>query len=154
MIESCGIQLGLEVQAGAEAESLDLQVEFEEADFVAEGDDGAGGLGQGEAKEFAERDEHFLGGARILAQEGGDGVEGVEEEVGLQLGLQGVEPRLGEMGFQGQRATFALAVSTVERDGVRDSRQRSERQQVEQEGGGGRGAEDIGECRSAGTSAG
>jgi len=63
-----------------------------------EGDLLAGGLVEHVAKEVAEAGDHGEGGFfASFADEAGDGVEGVEEEVGLDLLAEGVELGFGEL---------------------------------------------------------
>jgi len=44
-----------------------------------------------DAEDVRELDDHLAGEVRLRADERGDGVEGVKEEVGVDLALEGVE---------------------------------------------------------------
>jgi len=128
------LEVELADETRAEADLLDIEVAVEEAEFILKGRLLAGGLGEGEAQEVGESDEHFLGGSGIFADERDDGVEGVEEKMRLELGLERVEPRLGEVGFEGEGAVFAFAITAVEMGGVCDADDRGERKSVEEDG--------------------
>ena len=56
------------------------------------------------AEQFAEPIDHRSRALRILADQGVDGVQRVEQEVWMQLPLQRLELGLGDLGFQMRRA--------------------------------------------------
>ena len=89
--ECAGIDLLFHSElVGAEADDFNVEVVVGEAELVAEGDVGVVILKQG-AENVGELDGHFAGQLGLAADQGGDGVEGVEEEMGVDLALEGVE---------------------------------------------------------------
>ena len=74
----------------AEADDFDVEVVVGEGELFAEGDEGLAVFEQ-DAQDVGELDDHAAGEFGLGADEGGDGVEGVEEEVGVDLALEGVE---------------------------------------------------------------
>ena len=90
-VEGSRIDFLFDVQlVGAEADHFDVEVVVGEAEFVAQGDVGVVILEQ-RAQDVGELHGHFAGEFGLDADQGRDGVEGVEEEVGIDLTLQGVE---------------------------------------------------------------
>src|SRR5690348_17379350 len=75
-----------------EAESLDLYVGGEQPQLLIYGDFGGVGI-ERVAEQVTEAGEHALGPGRVSRGERGDGVQGVEQKVGVQLQAQGVELR-------------------------------------------------------------
>jgi len=87
-----------ELEAVGEADLLDVEVGLGEGELLFEGDLLAGGLVEHVTEEVAEAGDHGEGGFfAAFAHETGDGVEGVEEEVGFDLLAEGVELGFGEL---------------------------------------------------------
>ena len=84
-----------EAEAPAEAGLLDGEVICDELELVVERDGGALLGIERVAEEAGEALEHQLGASGIFPDEGEDGVDGVEEKVGLEAGLEGGEAGLG-----------------------------------------------------------
>src|SRR5215204_1094062 len=95
------------------AHALDLQVEGQELKLLLERDLLRAGVLQGETEEVAQSSDHAVGRVRVAVQEGGDGVERVEEEVRMELHLEGFELRLRELRLEPRRAQLALAEASV-----------------------------------------
>src|SRR5438045_4000217 len=75
-------------KARAKAGGFDLEVVANDFEFLLEGDE-AGLVGvDGEAKKRGEFANGVFSAFGIGGDEGGDGVEGVEEEVGMNAGLE------------------------------------------------------------------
>jgi hypothetical protein len=81
-------------EAVLEAEALDVEVGGEEADLVGEGDGGLAGGVEGVAEDAGEVEDGLFGEGGVLDHVG-EGVEGVEQEVGVDLGAEGAEFRFG-----------------------------------------------------------
>ncbi len=75
----------------AEADDFDGEVVVDEAELLTQGDEGVAVLKQN-AKDVRQLADHLAGEIWFEADERGDGVKGVEEEVGIDLSLQSVEP--------------------------------------------------------------
>lgn len=98
-------------EAMAEADFFDIEIASGEVEFLLEGGFGGIGSGEGEAEEIGEAGEHFVGGLGIAMDEGGDGVEGIEEEMGVELHAEGLETGLGELTGEGTGMAFAFTES-------------------------------------------
>lgn len=144
-IEGVRVEIGFELEPVPEAELLNVAVEFEEAHLLAQRGFLLGGLAEGKPEEVAEGDEHFLGGAGVLTEQGGDGIECVEEKMGLELGLEGVEAGPGEVGFERDGPPFAFAKAALEEDRVRGSNEGGTGEEIEKERRRRGPAEDVGE---------
>jgi hypothetical protein len=107
-------------EAVAETGLFDFEVALEEGDFVAERDDMFVGVVQGVAEEIAEFGDHAIGFFDVDVHEGADAVEGVEEEVRIELGLEGDEFGLGEAAFEFGGFEVVFAEFAVVLDGVAD----------------------------------
>jgi hypothetical protein len=82
--------------AGAEAGLLDLEIVADDFEFLAERDE-AGVIGVERKAEQARRAcRRYLRRAGVGGNEGGDGVERVEEEVGMDAGFERRETSFGE----------------------------------------------------------
>jgi hypothetical protein len=68
---------------------------------------------QGGAEESAQIGNEFVGGVGIAVDEGGDGVEGIEKKVGLELETQCVEARLVETGGQSEGLMIAVLSAAI-----------------------------------------
>ena len=73
---------------------------------------------EGGAEEVAEVGDEFVGGVGVAVDEGGDGVEGVEEKVGLELEAEGVEAGLVEAGGEYEGLAVAVLGAAVIGEGV------------------------------------
>ncbi len=92
-----GLDRDVDREAGAEADLLDRQVAFGEAQLLPQGDGAERALAQALAQELGEVAAHPAGFGRLGGDQGADRVEAVEEEVRVELGLQGAQLRfLGE----------------------------------------------------------
>lgn len=89
-----GVALEVEVEAVAEAGALDFEVVLDETEFLGEGDEAALLGVEGEAEEAGETFQHGFGAGRVIANQGEDGVDGIEEKVRLEAGFEG-----GKAGF-------------------------------------------------------
>jgi hypothetical protein len=75
---------------GAEADDFDVQIIISEAELVPKGDVGVVVFKEG-AEDVGELDGHFARELRFEADKRRDGIEGVEEEVRIDLALEGVQ---------------------------------------------------------------
>jgi hypothetical protein len=106
-----------DAEAVAEADLLDGEVAADELEFVAEGEFLGFGVFEGQAEEVAEIADHFVGRVWVPVDERGDGIEGVEEEVGLELGPECGKAALGEAGCEFEATAFAFAGPSRVQDG-------------------------------------
>lgn len=111
-----GVREG-EAEAGAEAGAFDVEIVADEVEFGGEGDGLAVAAGHGATEEVGELAEDALGLGGLVRDDGGDGVEGVEEEMGADLGLE--RAGLGEGG--GQFAAGAAVVGAGADEGEREA---------------------------------
>ena len=86
-----GIDLFFDAQlVGAEAHHFDVEIIVGEFELFAQGNVGVVVLEQG-AEDVGELDDHLARQLGLAAHQRGHGVERVEEKVGIDLALQGVE---------------------------------------------------------------
>jgi hypothetical protein len=85
---SGGVREG-EAETGAEAGAFAFEVVANEGEFGSERDRLAVSAGQGAAEEVGELAEDALGFGGLVRDDGRDRVEGIEEEVGTDLGFEG-----------------------------------------------------------------
>ena len=83
------------VQLFAEADALDVEITLDEGEFLVEWDEGVGARVEGGAQEGGEAANDLFGAGGVLRDEGADGVEGIEEEVGVDPGFEGTEAGFG-----------------------------------------------------------
>ncbi len=106
----------------AKADALDVEVVVGEVELFAEGDEGVA-VAEEDAEDVRELDDHLAGEVGLGADERGDGVEGVEEEVRVDLALQGVEAGFEqEAGLLFELVLDADGVPDFERDADDDRR--------------------------------
>ena len=110
---TCGSTSISRRQAVAEARALDVEVAVEELKLLPERHLLRGRRVERQAQEVAEPRDHLVGRVRVGVDERGDGVQGVEEEVRVELHLQSLQLRL-------RGAQLALAVALVVVGGVAD----------------------------------
>jgi hypothetical protein len=79
----------------AEADAFDVEIVVGEVQFFAKRDEGVS-IAEEDAEDVGEFDDHLAGEIGLGADERGDGVEGVEEEVGVDLALKSVEASFKE----------------------------------------------------------
>ena len=95
-VEGLGVDLQGDGEAVAEARPLDLEIAVEEAQLLLQAHLLRPHALEGVAQQVAQKGQHAVGRPQVLVHEGRDGVQGVEEEVGMQLQAQDLELRLGE----------------------------------------------------------
>ena len=107
---------------GAEADHLDVEIIVGKLQLLAQRNVGVMVLEQG-AQNVGQLDGHLAGQLRLAAHQRGDGVERIEEEMGIDLALQGVKA-----GFKQQplllfkRHLDAQRIPDLERDADHDGR--------------------------------
>ncbi len=90
-------------QAVAEPDALDVEIAFDQVDlFVQRHERLAAGV-EGEAQQIAQTGEHGACRGGVLLDEGRDGVQRVEQEVGLQLPAQRRQLSLGQALLEASR---------------------------------------------------
>ena len=130
-----GIDVPFDAEAIAEAHLLEVEVAVEEFEFLAQGGREVLAAVEGMAEEAGELHEHRVGGVDIAVHEGADAVEGVEEEVGIELHPQGVESGGRQAGFEFEDVAFAFAERAVVGEGVGAGDDDPVDDHVEEEGG-------------------
>lgn len=95
------------------------------------------------AEETGEFDEHGIGGIDIAIHEGADAIEGIEEEVGVELHAEGVESGGGEAGFEFEDSAFAFLELAVIGEGMGAGEDDPVDDDIEEEGGDEDVAEDF-----------
>ena len=76
---------------------------------------------QAQAQQIAQLGQHLVGGVDVAVHEGGDGMQRVEEEVGLQLVAQDLQSRPGQVILQLRGAQLTLAHGPLVLDRVHHS---------------------------------
>src|SRR6201996_8307073 len=99
-VEDGGVRGDVDAEAIFEALALDAEVEIEEGELALEGDLLVAHLVERDAKEIAEAKENVFGGVGVLVQEYGGGLQGVEEEVRMELDAKHLELGGGDAGFE------------------------------------------------------
>lgn len=107
------IDVPFHAEAIAEAHLFEVEVAVEEFQFFAQGGGEVLAAVKGVAQEAGKLDEHCVGGVDVPVHEGADAVEGVEEEVGVELHPESVEAGGGEPGFQLEDVPFPFPEGTV-----------------------------------------
>ena len=129
-----GVDLELRPQPVGKPGLLDREILPHQPELVFERDFICLGAAQRAAQHFAELlDYASRGGAVAVAHEHRDGVEAVEEEVRIQLRLQGRQPRAGELLRQADHLDLALVCLDKIPDRVRDPCDRQVNHDAERE---------------------
>ena len=94
-----------------ELELFEGEIAFDDLEFVRECDLVPAASFEGVAQEFGEAEEHFAGAASIFGDEGAEVIEAVEEEVRIDLRLEGAEFGFVDAGLQAEALQLAIAVA-------------------------------------------
>ena len=86
-----GLNVFAHFEARAEADFFDGQEALQEEQFLTERDAGFFAEAEGHAQKFGQQDAHFAGFCRIDAGQRADGIQAVEEEMGIYLRFQSFE---------------------------------------------------------------
>ncbi len=78
-------------EAVSEADGFEGEIVGDGGEFGLEGDGVGVVVAEAMAEDVREAGEHVLGAGGVEVDEGADGVEGVEQEVGVELGFEGAE---------------------------------------------------------------
>ena len=98
---------------------FDLQIAFEEGEFLAQRHFLGVGLFQADAQQFAEPGYDSVGVIWILMDQGGDRMERVEEEVRVQLHAQHLQSRPHQFGGERRKTSWiAVRKSDFENNGL------------------------------------
>src|SRR5207302_7673442 len=73
------------------------------------------------AQELAQAGQHAVGQLDVPVHQGGDGLQGVEQEVRVQLGLEHLQLGLRQLGLELEGAQLALAELAVVEQAVGDA---------------------------------
>lgn len=117
-VEEILIDVPMDGEVAFKAHLFDFQVAAEEIDFDAEGDFGDADVVEGEAEEIGETYDHAFGAWRVGMNEFGDGVEGIEEKVRMELHAEGIELGGGEAGFELGGAETVVLIAAAEFESV------------------------------------
>src|SRR5438132_8676963 len=105
-IECVRINFLFEAQAFAKASLLNFKVAIHKFQFLAQGHFLLLGLAQSQTQQFAEGSQSGFGLSGISAEQSGDRVQAVEQEMRLQLSLQSTQAGPGEVGFKKERSAL------------------------------------------------
>lgn len=108
-VEHRGIDGMLDVKSIAKAPLFNGKVTTQKIDFATQGNFLFVGGVESSSQQFTEVSEHVVCGVGVGVNEGGDGVERVEEEMRIELHLECGEPGLREAGLSGEGAALALS---------------------------------------------
>ena len=129
-VEGVGVDEFFNAQLFSKTHDLDVEIVVGEAEFLAQGDEGLA-VAQQYAQDVGELDDHLAGEFRLKAHQRGDGVQRVEQKVGMDLPLQclhaGFEQELGllfKLLFEAERVPYLQRDTNHHRrsgvDGKRD----------------------------------
>ena len=121
-----------EAQAVAQTSLLDFNIAREKLQIFAKGDLRMHGVVQRQTQQFTEGGKSLLRGPRVAPQQSGNGVERVEQKMRMQLRLERVQPRFGQLRLQGRRALLTFLGPAVEMNGLHEAHQAGIDEQVEQ----------------------
>ena len=122
-----------DAQTGAEAHMLDREPRLQELQLVAEPCVLAGAGAQGVAEDIGEASGHVLGRRGVLVDQRGDRVEGVEQEVGVDLRAQCAQLRPRQLtphALQCDRTAHRLGVEDARIDDAAHEQREREREQA------------------------
>ena len=88
------------LQPVLKADLLDVQVHPQKIDLLAQGNDLVAGVVQREPKQSPQASDHLVRRIGLSVDQLRDGVEGIEEEVGLKLHLENLKVAPGQSGFE------------------------------------------------------
>lgn len=151
--EECGdgqgqerrIDVPFDAKPVAEAHLFEVEVAVEELEFLAERGGEVFAAVEGMAEEAGELHEHRVGGVDVPVHEGADAVEGVEEEVRVELHPEGMKAGGGEAGFEFEDVAFAFPEGAVVGERVGAGDDDPVHDHVEEEGGNEDVTEDLAE---------
>ena len=127
-IQHGGIDVNRDAQPIAEASLLDRQVRLQNFDLLLD----AHFLRvrtEAHSQQVAQSIDHDVGGVDVASHQAGDRVQGVEQEMRLQLTLQRLQLRLGQPRLQPLGVERALLGLVPVRDGVAEPHEREVRRQ-------------------------
>ena len=119
-IERIGANFAGHGKAVAKAHAHDLDVLVHQCELVAQRYLVLPAMLHREPQQVAESRQHFIRGIDVAVHQCRDAVEGIEQEVGLNLGTKRLELRLGQTRTQVGCCNFALPVPAVEFEGMYD----------------------------------
>jgi hypothetical protein len=96
-VEHVVVDLHVDREPILEAHLHDVDVEIEQRELASQRHLGLAAPLEAVAQQIAEPRDHATHAARVALDERRDGVQGVEQEVRVELTTQGVEPRFGEL---------------------------------------------------------
>ena len=99
----------VDAQAIFEALALDAKVEIEKVELALEGDLLVAHLVECDAEEIAEAKEDVFGGVRVFVHKDGGGLQGVEEEMRMELDAKHLELGGGDASFEVGFVKLAIA---------------------------------------------
>src|SRR5687767_981921 len=117
-LEYGGIDLYVGCKTILESDSFNFQITVQEFNFLSQCDFHRAGVFESQAQEVAEACNHFASAFRVFAQQCGDRMKCVEQEMRLHLHLQSFELRLDELRAKLRRFEFSFAVTVVVVEGV------------------------------------
>src|ERR1019366_674934 len=100
-------------QAVLEACLLDVNIFLQEGQLATERHLVDADRVERQAQQVRQLQSHVFGGGTIVSGQGGDGIQGIEQEVRFQLNLQRLELRISQLGFQLRGLQLALPILAV-----------------------------------------
>src|SRR5580700_1645312 len=108
-VQRCGREIRFDGQAILESDPLDVQIEMDQFYFAAQRNLLGFPSGKGLAQKFAQVGQHRIRFFYpVLTHQDDDGIERVEQEMGMKLHLERAQPRLRELIFELSRAQLEL----------------------------------------------
>src|SRR5208337_3035992 len=114
------LNVHLHLQPVLETRLLDVNVLLQEGQLAAERQFVDTDSVQREAQQVRQLQGHVLGGESVVAGQSGDGIQGIEQEMRLELDLQHLKLGVCELRFQLRRPQLAFLILAVVGDRLRD----------------------------------
>jgi hypothetical protein len=108
----------------SKAHLLNREILVQELQFLLERELLYGPRAHRQSKQVAQAHQHLVGCVDVLVHQRGDGMQRVEQEMGLQLVPERIKPRLDEAGLQTTLSERPLLCLAVVVDGVAQSHER------------------------------
>jgi hypothetical protein len=99
-VEDGGVCGDVDAKAILETLALDAEVEIEEVELALEGDLLVAHFVERDPEEIAESEKNVFGGVGVFVNEDGGGLQGVKEEVRMELDAKHLELGGGDSGFE------------------------------------------------------
>src|SRR5215510_7211476 len=112
-IEHLRIDANIGRESILKTNALDLEITVQKLDFLLKCDFHRAGILECQSQEVAETRNHLAGGFSVSAQQRGDGMQGIEEKVRMNLHLQRFQLRLHQLSAKLRSFELVFAVTVV-----------------------------------------